>query len=642
MLSDRLNTLCDLAKDCLRLSLHFFHPIQQCAQQIYHTALPLSPTSSHLRNSWLQRVTDDQLSHVTAFSGVPCTWGLLQRTIDVRPRELTCIATSGQSIIAGCGEIVEIYDAITGVFKQSLSASETVKKIQASSDGSTLFFAHPLSVTMWDVQTGGLIHTFTTESQINDIAVSMVGDYVACGSLDGSVKFWNIRTKEEGKYCGNGQPVVAICWSSPQRLAFTTEKTLHICDVSTEKPLDYLIMSDVQVWGMLYLRDKDKFLVGTSGYTQSKKWTSLEPISLWCPKPFGGGQATVRLQRENQGKQSSVYSEGLTSPTLVDKEVACIISPSGVQLFNIESHKWTSKPLLLNMATSVAVSLNRNLVAQTNDSIQVFSLDILTSGETGNDTHPPCIYPLGDDHICVLQPMTRHLTLLELQTMRELHPDDDASSLGSLLTNQSLSVHLPSICGVAIESRISAVMDAWQSRTPLPGWTPEGTEEEVLLSGSSPYLTQIITIYGRPRREICVIEFRRGHDEGRLPLGDELEKGEVYDLTFDSETRFHLKFKGPGWHVQIPYEITPRSEYLPVVLTKGEPVPLPEEPQAALPYTLDANLEWVLDTESRKICWIPPGNIRKGNDGHFWTGLSLVMAGDDGVVRKLTFKEPDC
>ena len=31
-----ITTLYDLATDCLRLSMHFFHPIQQCAQQIYH------------------------------------------------------------------------------------------------------------------------------------------------------------------------------------------------------------------------------------------------------------------------------------------------------------------------------------------------------------------------------------------------------------------------------------------------------------------------------------------------------------------------------------------------------------------------------------------------------------------------------
>jgi hypothetical protein len=69
-------------------------------------------------------------------------------------------------------------------------------------------------------------------------------------------------------------------------------------------------------------------------------------------------------------------------------------------------------------------------------------------------------------------------------------------------------------------------------------------------------------------------------------------------------------------------------------------VPL-SEPRAAAPYALDASCGWVVDAEFRKIRWVSPGNVRKGNGGHFWAGLSLVMVGDDGVVRKLSFKEPD-
>jgi WD40 repeat protein len=189
----------DLATDCLRLSMHFFHPIQQCAQQVYHTALPLSPTSSQLRNSYLQSVADDHLSHVVAFSGAPDTWGLLLRTINIRPRQLTCIATSAQRIVAACEDVVDIYDAVTFVLRQSLRAPETVTKILGSPDGSTLFFAHSHSVTMWDIQTGGLTHSFTTQSTITDIGISTTGDHIACGSSDGPVAFWNIHTKEEGK-----------------------------------------------------------------------------------------------------------------------------------------------------------------------------------------------------------------------------------------------------------------------------------------------------------------------------------------------------------------------------------------------------------------------------------------------------------
>jgi hypothetical protein len=45
-------------------------------------------------------------------------------------------------IVAACEEIVNIYDAVTFVLRQSLNTPETVTKIQGSPNGSTLFFAH--------------------------------------------------------------------------------------------------------------------------------------------------------------------------------------------------------------------------------------------------------------------------------------------------------------------------------------------------------------------------------------------------------------------------------------------------------------------------------------------------------------------
>ena len=66
-----------------------------------------------------------------------------------------------------------------------------------------------------------------------------------------------------------------------------------------------------------------------------------------------------------------------------------------------------------------------------------------------------------------------------------------------------------------------------------------------------------------------------------------------------------------------------------------------QEPQATLPYAHDTNCGWFIDSKSRKICWIPPTNIQRGDGGHFWVGLSLIMVGDDGVVRKVSFRELD-
>jgi hypothetical protein len=185
-------------------------------------------------------------------------------------------------------------------------------------------------------------------------------------------------------------------------------------------------------------------------------------------------------------------------------------------------------------------------------------------------------------------------------------------------------------------------MEVWKSGTPLPEWA-EAAGEAGPLCGWSPECTRIVTLYDSPRRELHIKDVKDGTILANLPIeGDDLETGEVYDLTFDSETRFHLKIEGPGRHVQIPHDIIALpSGYYSHTITKGEPVPL-SEPRATLPYTLDANCEWVVDAESRKVCWISPGNVRRGNGGHFWVGLELIMVGDDGVVRKVSFKEPDC
>ena len=622
-----------LATDCLRLSMHFFHPIQQCAQQVYHTAVPLSPISSQLHGFCLKDIVDNQLSPVIAFSGAPHSWGLLLRTIDVRPMQLTCIATSIDRIVAACEDIVNIYDAVTGVLQQSLHAPEAVIKIQGSPDGSTLFFGHSLSVTMWDVQTGGLVHTFTTQSTINDIAVSMAGDHIACGLYDGSITFWDVHSKEGGKGVGGGQPVVTICWLAPLELAVATQTSVYMHSFAIGETSNILSFPD-QLCGMVYLADKCGVAVGTSMPSTS---ANQEVCSLRIV-----GHIPGHLRVYQPLGPPWTYLGRLTHPTLVGNDIVWISPPSGVQSFNISSNGWAKNPPLLDLATSVAVSLGRNLVVQTEDSIQIFSLDVLTIDGACDDVHTSHVYPLGEQHIiCLLQPNRRPI-LLKLETLQELCPNDNALSLRSLLMDQAATAHVSLGHGLVAEFGISVITQAWQSGTPLPEWA-EAVNEDPPLSGLSPNCTWSITAYSSPQPELRVRDATDGNVLANLSLENaDLGLGKVYDLTFDSETRFNLKIDGPGWHVQIPYDITPSplGDYSHAI-TKGELVHL-SEPRATSPYSLDANCEWVVDAESRKICWISPGNVRRGNGGHFWAGLSLVMVGDDGVVRKLTFKEPDC
>ena len=574
---------------------------------------------------------------MTTFIGAASTWGLLLRTIDVRPRELTCITTSGQRIIAACGDIVNIYDAVTGVLQQSLSPSEAVRKIQASPDGFTLFFAYSSSVTMWDVQTGGLIHTFTTQPKVNDIAVSIPGHHIACGSSDGLVRVWNIRTKQQCNISWSSESVIAIHWLSTIEFAVATQSSVFIYDIFNSFTSN-IISIPGRVWGMICLQD-DRFLVGTEE-------CSFNIISRRRPSAVYERHPSMRLGQLVQERESPIYAGQLMRPTIVGKEIACITLPNGVQSFGIESHNWTNNPPLLGAATSVAMSLNRNLVVQTKDSIQIFSVDVLTSREVRNDVRPSHVYPLGKKYIiCVTQP-DRHLTLLELETLRELRPDDDTLPFGSFLLNQTPSARASFCPGLVAKMDILAVMRAWQSGTPLPGWIDVVDNGGLWqLYGLSPACTEIAVarVHNRLRvQELRVKDAEHGDTFACIGLEDEdLGGGKVYDIIFDSETRLHLKIDRPGQRVQIPYDITATpSGGFSHTITRGEPMSLPESRETSS-YTLDTNCEWVLDAQSRKICWIPLGNIRRGKGGHFWIGSSLVMVGDDGVVRKISFREPD-
>ena len=356
---------------------------------------------------------------------------------------------------------------------------------------------------------------------------------------------------------------MTVHWLSPDKLAVATQRAVYIHSIVTGKTLNNFSVPGC-VWGMVYSRNEGELLVGASqpGEGANQNLYSLSIFEI--EREHAQGREPKPLSQ-----RSPTYSRPLLNPTLVDREIMCITPPSGVQSFNPVPRKWTNNPPLLDAAISVAVSLNRNLVVQTKDSIQIFSLDVMTSHEARSGVRPSHVYPLGEKHIvCLLQP-NRHITLLELGTLRELRPEDNTSPLESLSMNQSPHARASFGRGLVAESGLSRVMQAWQSGTPLPERT-EAADEDAPLSRLSPKCTQVVTVYG----------------------------------------------------------------------TEGEPVPL-SEPRETPPYTLDENCEWVIDAKSRKICWISPGNIRRGDGGHFWAGLELVLVGDDGVVRKVSFREPD-
>ena len=102
-------------------------------------------------------------------------------------------------------------------------------------------------------------------------------------------------------------------------------------------------------------------------------------------------------------------------------------------------------------------------------------------------------------------------------------------------------------------------------------------------------------------------------------------------ITFGSETRFHSHHN----NYYVPYDL--EFSYQACKIIPGERQPWTVESNER-EFEVDSSREWVVSSGER-ICWIPPGYIKSDEDGCCWAGSdNLVMVGEDGRLRKLTFR----
>ena len=103
-------------------------------------------------------------------------------------------------IAVACGDgTVGIYDSVTGVLRLSLNPPNSIQAMAGSPDGSAFFCTRreSPSVTMWDIQTGGLIHTFVLKGEAKATVVSLKGRYLAYSLFDGTLNVWEVANKLE-------------------------------------------------------------------------------------------------------------------------------------------------------------------------------------------------------------------------------------------------------------------------------------------------------------------------------------------------------------------------------------------------------------------------------------------------------------
>ena len=613
-----------LANDCLRFTMHFFQLIQQSAWHIYHSALPLSPVSSIFSSMSLPDET-----RISDFYGRPENWGSVVRTI---PGRFTCMTIIGRGstakIAVACDDgTVRIYDSVTGVLRLSLRLGYSILEMTGVPDGSLLVCTQdglPF-ITLWDIQTGGLVHTFILEREAKRITVSLKGRYMACETSGNTVGFWETAGRTQfpdflDKFKGQ-----APCWLAPEEFIMVVDQeSAYIRNVVTTGPPVHKFEVPGSSHSAVYSQTFDRLVVVSLHIPEADSFHSYNRTSL-----------TI-LDGET-GTPSTLFSDGEPPPIIAfsqtTEQLVCGGKDPGLATVDISTGCWAYFNFPAT-TTSVSTLTNGTVVANFEDSgIQLLRLD-QEYGPPRQPTPPPlAVYPLDKGRVITIDPANNdRIILLETATMSQV------SSIPTQGISSVATDRITVLC-VSLESEIAVCclkgsrLQMWKFSHQHPQWT-KLTVALASAGSISPTGGRLVTFHkGDPWGSIDVRNVYTGGLLRRIASYESQPLG----ITFGSEDQFYLYYD----IYRVPYVINNGSwlDYpYPRSVTRGTKEQLEREVLGER-YCLDNGREWVI-RGSQRICWVPPGFVGSAPACHCWVGSSLVTVGQDGTPRKLTFLGP--
>ena len=601
-----------LAEDHLQFTRNFFLLIRQSAPHIYHSALPLSPSSSAPHSTIIP-----EKSLLTGFYGRPETWGAVIQTIQSPSTKFTDMAAFGCWIAAACSDgVVRIYDAVSGGLKQSLRPADPVKAVRGLPDGSALFCTHHgNSVTLWDLQTGGLTRTFTFEEGVRNIAVSLKGRYVAFGFSNELVRLREVAKEVEGAIRG-ASPVTCFCWLEPEeRLVIAEGESARIYDVVAGITVRSFTMA-CPIYAMVYSQKLDRLAVGTG--LDLIFWGTIEIIDLQA-----GTTSTL------SGIRECLPCFAFSQTT---EELWCGMKFGGPRVFNFSTQKWT---YLTNSDTMEFISPLQNGTLAVGSSL--YGIQVLSRDDGGALSLRLSGVPAMRlfDQRRLINITSIDIQLLETSTMSNLSTLDLKYSVDNPMDR-------PPILSASLENRVvvycfqegnNAHLALVKFGDKLPKWVVE--IGRLPRAGEiSPSGTRVVTIHEveQGATRISVWDARDGRLQAKLLIDH--PSSSLPLITFDSETRFY------SYAIShcIPYDLDVSSGAKTThTITRREQQPWPELPGEGQ-YELDSRCEWVV-SGSKRVCWIPPEYVRGWHGDYAWADSDeLFLVGQDRRLRKLSFR----
>ena len=534
---------------------------------------------------------------------------------------------STAKIAAECDDgTVRIYDSVTGVLRLSLRPEFPILEMTGAPDGSLLICTHsgrPF-ITLWDIQTGGLVHTFILAREAKRATVSLKGRYLACETSEDTVGVWETASRTQypdflDKFQG-GTP----CWLAPEELIMVEDFFMvYIRNVVTRGPP----VHEFDVTGFSH----------SAAYSQA--FDRLVVVSLCIRKTDSfhfHNRTSLTILDVKTGTPSTLFSDGEPPPIIAfsqtTQQLVCGGKNPGLATVDISTGCRAGFNFPAT-ATSISTLSNGTVVANFRGSgIQLLRLD-QEDGPPRQPTPPPlAVYPLDKGRIITIVSATNDRSiLLESATMSQVFsipPQEARSADNTVVLCASLENRLAVLC---FKKRVGSPLEMWKFSHQHPQWTVR-TGGPASVGSISPACTRLVTSHNGSRilgdsiqvRDVC---------NGRLLAHVSPLISRPLDIRFDSEDQFcfYYDVHRKPYVIDIVSRINNTITYSITRSTK----PQLERQVLGESYRLDDDREWVV-RGSQRICWVPPGYV---GHSHCWAGSSLVMVGQDGTLRGLAFLE---